>query len=594
MNKDISGICIPAHPSEPISESSENSFYFKNYEERMRPNPPIDLSHIQSVFRLIGIITIVFGGHYIGWRWLYSLNDQAPIFSLALITAETMAYFGLFLFIMSLWTEIPIKELEEMRGCIKSKRTLVPSVDIFIATYNEDPELVRLSIQDAKRVTYSELSKVNIYVLDDGNRPEMEKIAVEETVEYLSRQNNVGYKAGNLSNGLYHSNGEFIIVCDADTRLYPDFLEKTIGFFDNPSVAWVQTPQWFYDLHDGIDPRSYFKKLFPYVGKMMGLFVYHVFGVRQFLADPFLSDGTIFYDVILNRRNAHNASFCCGAGSIHRRTALLEIAKAYALSIGKDHKDLEAFRPFLFHISEDIYTSLEIHKSKKWISILYPQVLSKMLSPQDGLSRHKQLYRYALGTLDMAKKEGGILFKTGLTFFQRMFYFCTVYSYLNAIWSMIFFLVPIFYLFTEISPIGVSAPEVLKKLIPFLVANELLQMIAYWGRNTFHARVLTLGCFWIHLKALYSTIRKKPVEFDVTSKTPGVEKRFVNLVRPHLIIIGLSVLAIIWSITMVILGLSYSHIGILCMNYLWIICNLIILVRFVLGMIWTWEKEPIA
>ena len=288
MSQDTAAISAPTQSSVALSEASGHSFYFEDYEKRIRPNPSSGLSHIQSIFRLIGIITIVFGGHYIGWRWLYSLNDQAPIFSLALITAETMAYLGLILFIMSLWTEIPIKELEEMRGCIKAKRTFVPSVDIFIETYNEDPELVRLSIQDAKQVIYSDLNKVCIYVLDDGNRPEMEKIAVEENVEYLSRENNLGYKAGNLSNGLYHSNGEFIVVCDADTRLYQDFLEKTIGFFDNPSVAWVQTPQWFYDLHDGIDPRSYFKKLFPYVGKITGLFVYHVFGVRQFLADPFL------------------------------------------------------------------------------------------------------------------------------------------------------------------------------------------------------------------------------------------------------------------------------------------------------------------
>ena len=49
-----------------------------------------------------------------------------------------------------------------------------------------------------------------------------------------------------------HTSGEFIVICDADTRVFPTFLEHTLGYFRDPDVAWVQTPQWFYDIPEGV------------------------------------------------------------------------------------------------------------------------------------------------------------------------------------------------------------------------------------------------------------------------------------------------------------------------------------------------------
>jgi cellulose synthase (UDP-forming) len=40
--------------------------------------------------------------------------------------------------------------------------------------------------------------------------------------------------------------------------------------------------------------------------------------------DVFGNDPQIFYDVIMRRRNLYNAAFCCGAGSVHRRKAILQ------------------------------------------------------------------------------------------------------------------------------------------------------------------------------------------------------------------------------------------------------------------------------
>jgi hypothetical protein len=48
------------------------------------------------------------------------------------------------------------------------------------------------------------------------------------------------------------TSGDFIVICDADTRLLPTILEHTLGYFRDPDVAWVQTPQWFYDIPEGV------------------------------------------------------------------------------------------------------------------------------------------------------------------------------------------------------------------------------------------------------------------------------------------------------------------------------------------------------
>ncbi|MBD4382392.1 glycosyltransferase, partial [Xanthomonas citri pv. citri] len=77
---------------------------------------------------------------------------------------------------------------------------------------------------------------------------------------YITRQSNIGYKAGNLRNGLEHTDGDFLIICDADTRVFPTLLSHTLGYFRDPDVAWVQTPQWFFDLPEGEDLACWLRR----------------------------------------------------------------------------------------------------------------------------------------------------------------------------------------------------------------------------------------------------------------------------------------------------------------------------------------------
>ncbi|GAJ63170.1 glycosyltransferase [Edwardsiella piscicida] len=226
-------------------------FYFSPFEARRPPPPLINHPWINFLWQMLIVAALLLGANYIRWRWMDSLNYDALWYSVPLALAETLAYIGTCLFTINLWQvrdPLPHPAPDDIRQCLADPEGIAArplKVDLFIATYSEDPELVRLSIQDAKRIDYPHPLEYKIHVLDDGRRDAMRQVAEQEGVNYLTRDNNAGFKAGNLRNGIEQTDGDFIVICDADTRVFPTLLTHTLGYFCDPNVAWVQTPQWF-------------------------------------------------------------------------------------------------------------------------------------------------------------------------------------------------------------------------------------------------------------------------------------------------------------------------------------------------------------
>ncbi|MFD0462997.1 glycosyltransferase [Microvirga aerilata] len=226
------------------------------------PWTPLPYSPLhETVWQFLCTASLVFGTWYLGWRWLGSMNYDALWFSIPLLIAETGSFIGLVLFTANLWSAksptrgaLPVS----VRDCTDDPD--MPdrpvAVDVFFATYSEDPELVRVGLQEAKKLRYPHPITVQVHVLDDGKRPAMEAVAREEGVNYITRSDNVGFKAGNLRNAMTSTSGDFILICDADMHPFPTFLEETLGYFRDPKVAWVQTPHWFYDIPRGAAARS--------------------------------------------------------------------------------------------------------------------------------------------------------------------------------------------------------------------------------------------------------------------------------------------------------------------------------------------------
>ena len=141
-------------------------------------------------------------------------------------------------------------------------RTTWPTVDIFVPTYSEDPEIVRLTVAAATQIDYPK-DRLRIYICDDGGtlakraheekgleawqrRYRLKEIAAEMGVQYITRETNRSAKAGNLNHALVNSRGEFILFLDCDHVPTSEILQRTLGYFlVDSKVFLVQTPHFF-------------------------------------------------------------------------------------------------------------------------------------------------------------------------------------------------------------------------------------------------------------------------------------------------------------------------------------------------------------
>lgn len=231
------------------------------------------------------VVTISLGFNYIIWRWFFSLNWRAWWIAVPLVCAETYNLVDVFFFGFTVWRT-------------DSKDVVRPApdgltVDVFITTYNEPVDLVTATARAAQKIRYPHLT----WILDDGAREEMHHAAEELGIGYVKRGKNwknqpLHAKAGNLNNALMSTSGEFMLILDADQVPSPEILDHTLGYFNDPKVALVQTPQWFGNV------STY---------------------------DPLGSQAPLFYGPIQQGKNVWNAAFFCGSNAILRREALMQL-----------------------------------------------------------------------------------------------------------------------------------------------------------------------------------------------------------------------------------------------------------------------------
>ncbi len=193
------------------------------------------------------------------------------------------------------------------------------SVDVFIPTYNEDVALVRRTAVAAREMDYP----CTVWICDDGRRPEMRALAVELGVGYRTRPDNRHYKAGNLNAALRDAECEFFLILDADHVPRRDLLSRTIGYFADPDVAFVQTPQVYYNLES-----------FQHAMDLRRGRIYH--------------ENSLFQHEIQAGSERYNTAFFVGTGAVFRRSALEEVGGIATNTI-----------------TEDIHTAMRLHAATR-------------------------------------------------------------------------------------------------------------------------------------------------------------------------------------------------------------------------------------
>ncbi|WP_270725981.1 glycosyltransferase family 2 protein [Shimia sp. Alg240-R146] len=546
-------------------------------------------------------MSVAIGLWYLVWRWGTSLNPDAWWFSVIVASAETLFFLGTLLFFYDIWREqdTPQRLPPSTRNEAQLDGEHGPiGVDVFITTYDEECALVAPSIVAANNLIVPDNIAVRVYLLDDGNRTGMAKIAKEFGVTYLSRDTNLGFKAGNLRNALFQSRGDFVVICDADTRLFPTFLQNTLGYFRDPKAAWVQTPHWFYDIPEGERWEHWGARHGGRFLAKCSYFFRFVSGKLRAGADPFLSDPRVFFDVIQRRRNRHGASFCCGAGSIHRREAVFEQAmkrkardtRALAQNFGDSSPSAAMpcvpLEPYRFHVSEDIYTSILMHADREsnWISVYHPNVEARMLSPWSMKAWASQKLKYAGGTFDIMLRDNPI-FQRGMRWQIKLHYAATFGSYLSVLWAPVLLLAPAFALVTGLSPIAAFTPAFFAHFLPAILVSELAILAACKGHDIGAGRALGMASLPINLRALSLVLRGKKPQFPPTSKKPG-ESEGWRYIRAHLVLLGVLAFAGVFGCVQGLWGEAGYGTSMLWVNLFWLAWNMSLLGRLALAALW--------
>ncbi len=308
-----------------------------------------------------------------------------------------------------------------------------PSVDVWIPTYNEPERLVRRAILTCRNLRYPHRT---ITVLDDGHRPEIAALAAELGVHYLSRPDNAHRKAGNLNHALAHTSAEFIAVFDCDFMPFTGFLERTLGFFADPKVALVQTPQ------------HYFQAEFH--NRNLGLDV------------VMPSDLDYFFRYLQVIRDRSNAVICCGTSYVVRRAALEQIGGYVTSCLIEDHQ-----------------TSTKL-LTRGWTVRYLNEVLSMGEVPRTFADFLDQRLRWMQGNIQIFFRPRELPIWSTLNRQQLSFYLNLALSLLTPLWRLSYLVLPLLSLVLGFTLIAAPPIEYLAYGVPFVL---LLHTLPSWLSN---------------------------------------------------------------------------------------------------------------
>ncbi|MCP1446028.1 cellulose synthase (UDP-forming) [Pseudomonas sp. GGS8] len=409
-----------------------------------------------------------------------------------------------------------------------------PTVDVFIPTYNEPLDIVKLTVLAARAIDWPK-DKLRVYVLDDGRREEFRTFCQQAGVGYITRDNNHHAKAGNLNEALKVTDGQYIAFFDADHIPTRAFLQVCMGWFlKNPKLALLQTPHFFFS------PDPFEKNL------------------RTFRSVP--NEGELFYGLIQDGNDLWNASFFCGSCAVIRRPPLLEIGGIAVETV-----------------TEDAHTALKLNRCGYDTAYLaIPQAAGLAT---ESLSRHiNQRIRWARGMTQIFRTDNPLLGK-GLNLGQRLCYLNAMLHFFYSLPRLVFLTAPLAYLMFDAHIFHASASMISAFVFPHIILSTLTNSrIQGRFRHSFWNEIYETVLAWHILRpVLMALINPKAGGFNVTDKGGVIEKTFFDWqqARPCIVLLVLNLVGLIFGV--VGLMTQSSTPSTLLVNLAWTLYNLVII-----------------
>ena len=470
-----------------------------------------------SRFVVIAILLIL-TVRYVQWRSLSTLNLSNPLdgtFSIALFLLELLMLFNGSLQLLLM---VRVKDNTRERDLLAMpvvQGIFQPTVDIFIPTYDEPEFILRRTIIGCQAIDYE---RKTVYLLDDTKRDFVAQIATELGCKYITRSNNDHAKAGNINHALPLTKGEFIAVFDADFVPTSNFLQRTLGFFQEEKLALVQTPQNFYN----VDP----------IARNLGL------------EDVLTPEEEVFYRHLQPIKDAAGSVVCAGTSFVVRREALESVGGFVTDSL-----------------SEDYFTGIQL--SARGYQLTYiDEKLSAGLAAENIADHVKQRLRWARGTLQAFFIHSNPLTISGLSLIQRLAHLEGLLHWFASLASAFFLLMPLGYALFDIIPIRATTDEFLFFFLPYYLTRlTVFSWLNYRSRSAILSGIYGLVlAFPQAVTVIQAMLRPFDKGFDVTPKGTLRDRFSFNwkLALPLVILFVLTAMSF-WSNLCACILLTMEH-----------------------------------
>jgi cellulose synthase (UDP-forming) len=433
--------------------------------------------------RAFAILALLWGVVYLTWRIGWSADGTSPVLYTMLLVTELYGLWALGILAWYSWSR---------PAAVRPPATPGRVVDVYVCTYDEPTEVVAATLAGCRALSYPHTT----YLLDDGRRPEMEELARVAGARYLTRPDNSHAKAGNINAALPRTEGELVLMLDADHVPMPDALDAMVGYFDDERVALVQSPHDFFN-HDSVQ--------------------HYVVGRHE---------QSLFYRVVCPGKDRHGAAYWCGSAAVLRREALLEIGGVATETI-----------------AEDFHTTIRLLRHG-WTSRYHDEILVQGLAPHDLDGYLLQRDRWARGNLAVFTLPESPLRARELAPVQRLSYFVSLAAYLAPPMRLLLLATLGLVLWTGALPMKVSVLALAALWLPSVSLNLLAGSALARGYmkigETAHYELLTME---IYTRALRCIVRPGRTAFKVTPKQ-GADAGGLHAVRKlHLVVLAAVVLA---------------------------------------------------
>lgn len=456
---------------------------------------------------------------YLCWRSLNTLHYHDPASLIAAITLYLAELYGIIIYLLGGF--VNLMPLRRRSPPLPEDTQDWPSVDVFVPSYNEDEDLLEITLIAATQIRYPR-AKLQVYLLDDGGTAQkrqdsdpsrsaaawerhraLQRLCERVGARYLTRERNEHAKAGNINEALKHSRGELILILDADHVPTVDFLHKTVGFFlRDPKMFLVQTPHFF------INPDPIEKNLETY--------------------STMPSENEMFYSVIQHGLDFWNASFFCGSAAVLRRSHLQRVGGISGQTI-----------------TEDAETALGLHGLGYKSAYLGRPMISG-LQPETFSGFILQRVRWAQGMIQIFLLNNPWRSRR-LTLWQKLAYTNSSFFWFFPFARTVFLLAPSAFLLFGMKIYDANLAQFFAYALPHLVGAILVAHYLYGKvRWTFISELYETMQSLFSLVAIAKVfVNPRAPQFNVTPKGEHLEEDFVSsLSNPFYILIVIGIVSL--------------------------------------------------